>query len=64
MTSVLERPMIVSANALSQESPVVPTEASIPASAKRSVYRIERYWLPLAMKGQMASSSSNIFSVP
>src|ERR1700722_9426218 len=38
---------MVSARALSKESPTLPTEGSIPASAKRSVYLIETYWLPL-----------------
>ena len=37
MTSVLNRPMMVSASALSYESPTLPTDDSIPASAKRSV---------------------------
>jgi len=36
ITSVLYRPLIVSASALSNESPTVPTEARIPASARRS----------------------------
>ena len=35
--------MMVSANALSYESPLVPNEATTPASARRSVYRIDRY---------------------
>ncbi len=33
----LDRPLIVSARALSKLSPTVPTEAAIPASARRSV---------------------------
>ena len=37
MTSVLNRPMTLSAKALSQLSPTLPTEVSIPASARRSV---------------------------
>ena len=37
-------PLIVSARALSKESPTLPTDGSIPASAKRSVYLIETYW--------------------
>ena len=37
MTSVLNRPMTLSARALSQLSPTPPTEVSIPASARRSV---------------------------
>ena len=36
-SSVLYRPMMVSANALSNESPREPTEATAPASASRSV---------------------------
>src|SRR5213594_3263858 len=35
ITSVLYRPMIVSANALSYESPTLPTDGSAPASASR-----------------------------
>src|SRR5271154_5272384 len=35
---------MVSARALSYESPTLPTEGSTPASAKRSVYLIETYW--------------------
>lgn len=37
MTSVLYRPITDSARALSYESPRLPTEGSIPASARRSV---------------------------
>ena len=37
MTSVLNRPMTLSARALSQLSPTPPTEVSIPASARHSV---------------------------
>jgi len=37
MSSVLYSPMIVSASALSNESPREPTEATAPASARRSV---------------------------
>src|SRR5271155_736170 len=37
---------MVSARALSYLSPTLPTEGSMPASAKRSVYLIETYWLP------------------
>jgi len=33
------------ARALSYESPIVPIEAFRPASTRRSVYRIEVYWL-------------------
>src|SRR5512133_1070725 len=46
ISSVLYRPLIVSASALSNESPVVPTEAAIPASARRSVYRMDVYCEP------------------
>src|SRR6476661_9104645 len=35
---------MVSASALSKESPTLPTEGSTPASARRSVYLIETYW--------------------
>src|SRR6266850_4982339 len=35
---------MVSASALSKESPTLPTEGSTPASARRSVYSIETYW--------------------
>jgi hypothetical protein len=28
---------------------LVPTDGSMPASANRSVYRIDRYWLPRAL---------------
>src|SRR3954447_15248365 len=45
ITSVLNRPLIVSASALSYESPTLPTEGSIPASSRRSVYRIATYWV-------------------
>jgi hypothetical protein len=38
--------MMVSASALSNESPREPTEVTAPASASRSVERIDRYWLP------------------
>src|ERR671910_1212647 len=43
ITSALNKPLIVSARALSYESPVLPTDGSMPASASRSVYRIDRY---------------------
>ena len=29
--------------------PTLPTEGSMPASAKRSVFLIETYWLPLSL---------------
>src|ERR1700678_2860386 len=35
---------MVSARALSYESPTLPTEGSTPASARRSVYLMETYW--------------------
>src|SRR5687768_8372297 len=44
ITSALKRPMTVSARALSYESPTLPTDGSIPASARRSVYLIDTYW--------------------
>ena len=45
-TPMDERPLIVSAKALSQLSLTLPTEGSMPASASHSVYLIEIYWLP------------------
>ena len=36
-------PLIVSASALSNESPMLPTELVIPASARRSLNRTEVY---------------------
>ncbi len=47
ITSALNKPLIVSARALSYESPTLPTEGSMPASASRSVYLMETYWAPL-----------------
>jgi hypothetical protein len=47
--SVLNNPITVSASALSYESPALPTEGSMPASAKRSVYRIDRYCTPRSL---------------
>src|SRR5690348_2091187 len=41
MSSVLNRPITDSANALSSASPTLPTEASIPAAGRRSVNAIE-----------------------
>ena len=43
MISVLKSPMTDFAIALSYESPLLPTEGAMPASANRSVYLIERY---------------------
>ena len=40
---------MVSARALSHLSPTVPTLGSKPGSASRSVYLIDRYWLPLSL---------------
>ena len=40
---------MVSAKALSYASPTLPTDGSMPAFPKRSVYRIETYWLPLSL---------------
>lgn len=37
------RPITVSASALSYESPTLPTDGSMPAWARRSVYLIETY---------------------
>jgi hypothetical protein len=48
ISSVLYRPMIVSAKALSKLSPREPTEVTAPASASRSVERMANYWLPLS----------------
>jgi hypothetical protein len=44
MTSALNSPLIVSAKALSYESPTLPTDGEILASANRSVHLIDRYW--------------------
>jgi hypothetical protein len=41
ITSVLNKPMTHSARALSSASPTVPTERSISASARRSVYLMD-----------------------
>ena len=49
MTSALNKPMMVSASALSSLSPTVPTEGSMPASFRRSVYRMDTYWLPRSL---------------
>jgi hypothetical protein len=43
ISSVLYRPLIVSANALSYELPTAPTEGWIPACARRSLNRIDAY---------------------
>ena len=43
MTSVLNNPITDSARAFSYESPMLPAEGSMPASANRSVYRIDKY---------------------
>jgi hypothetical protein len=48
MTSVLNRPMIDSARALSYESPRLPTDGAMPESASRSVYRMDTYCVPRA----------------
>jgi len=49
MTSALQRPLIVSAKALSWLSPTLPAEGSMPASASRSVYLIDRYCDPRSL---------------
>lgn len=41
------RPLMLSASALSQLSPRLPTEDWIRDSASRSVWRMERYYEPL-----------------
>ena len=41
ITSALNKPLTVSARALSYESLTLPTDGSMPASASRSVYLIE-----------------------
>jgi hypothetical protein len=43
INSVLYRPLIVSASALSYELPTAPTDGWILASARRSVNRIDVY---------------------
>src|ERR671911_1136274 len=52
ITSALSGALIVSARALSYESPTLPTEGSMPASASRSVYLIETYWTPCRYDGR------------
>ena len=46
MTSVLYKPIIDSARALSQESPTDPTDGVIPAAVSSRPYRMARYSLP------------------
>jgi hypothetical protein len=46
VTSVLYSPMMLSASALSYESPAVPTDGAIPAAASSAPYRMDRYSLP------------------
>lgn len=41
-----EEPLMLSASALSRVSMTLPTDGSMPPSAKCSPYLIERYWLP------------------
>ena len=41
--------MTVSARALSKLSPTLPTDGSMLASAKRSVWRIDTYWTPRSL---------------
>jgi hypothetical protein len=50
---------MVSARALSWLSPTLPTEGSTPASAKRSVYLIETYWLPRSLCVEIAAGGYN-----
>ena len=45
----LNNPITLSASALSYESPVLPTDGSMPASANRSVYWIDRYCTPRSL---------------
>jgi hypothetical protein len=49
ISSVLNNPITLSASALSYESPVLPTDGSMPAWANRSVYRIDRYCTPRSL---------------
>src|SRR5439155_13143743 len=49
ISSVLNNPITVSASALSYESPVLPTDGSMPAWANRSVYRIDKYCTPRSL---------------
>lgn len=56
ITSVLYSPMVVSASALSYDSPTLPTEGSTPAASNRSVYLIDKccrprllLWSPCAL---------------
>src|ERR1700689_4672464 len=46
---------MVSARALSYESPTLPTEGPRPAPARRSVYLMEPYWLPIPVVHEPAS---------
>ncbi len=59
---VLNNPITVSASALSHESPVLPTDGSMPAWASRSVYRIDRYCLSSTARRNTAcvSRSQNL----
>ena len=45
ISSVLYNPITDSARALSYESPTDPTDGEILVSTRRSVYRIDRYWV-------------------
>ncbi len=56
MTSVLNRPISLSASALSQ-SPTLPTLGAAPASARRSVNRIDVYWEPATSRQYRPPSS-------
>jgi len=49
MTSALQRPMIVSAKALSWLSLTLPTEGSVLTSARRSVHFIDTYRDPRSL---------------
>jgi hypothetical protein len=67
-TAVVKTPIKVSAIALSQESPTLPTDGALPASASRSVYLIETNWPPSTVRGPSIRSpdegASEDMSVP
>lgn len=49
ISSVLNNPLIDSANELSCASPTVPIEASMPSSISRCVNLTDVYWLPASL---------------
>ena len=53
---------MLSASALSYESPTLPTERTTPASASRSVERIAVYWVPRSLWCTTPSASGRACS--